>query len=78
MNKNKELELVIEKIKELEILKEELILEDLISNIISRLERDSSITEEAEKIIGGERDVDYGDPVENFRRISKIDRKSVV
>ena len=72
MNKNKELELVIEKIRELEILKEELILEDLISNIISRLERDSSITEEAEKIIEGERDVDYGDPVENFRRISKI------
>ena len=69
---NKEIELVIEKIKEIEILKEELLLGANISDIISKIERDPSITEEAEKIIGGERDADYGDPVENFRRISKI------
>lgn len=36
------------------------------------LAEDSSILLEAERILTGERDTDYGDPVENFSRIAEI------
>lgn len=44
---------------------------DLIESIVSE-EKQPSILEEAEKIRGGDRQSDYGDAVENFKRIAGI------
>lgn len=34
--------------------------------------KEESILQEADRILNGDRDADYGDPVENFKRISRI------
>lgn len=34
--------------------------------------KEESILQEADRILNGNRDADYGDPVENFKRISRI------
>ena len=39
---------------------------------LSKPKKKESVLEEAQKILHGDRDADYGDPVENFKRISRI------
>ena len=39
---------------------------------LSKTKEKESVLQEAQRILNGDRDADYGDPVENFKNISKI------
>ena len=45
---------------------------DMILCELSKPKKKESVLEEAQRILNGDRDADYGDPVENFKNISKI------
>ena len=45
---------------------------DVILCELSKPKKQESVLQEAQKILHGDRDADYGDPVENFKNISKI------
>lgn len=45
---------------------------DIILCELSKSKKKESVLEEAQRILNGDRNADYGDPVENFKNISKI------
>ena len=45
---------------------------DVILCELSKPKKQESVLQEAQRILHGDRDADYGDPVENFKNISKI------